>query len=199
VLVFRLSRPARLLVTVYGPGPSCARLATFARRGRPGVNRLPFSGSLFGRPLPPGRYAIVVEAVRGAQRTRIGRVLVVILSRDGREGGSRPLAAPDCRPTAVAFLASVGGDLGLSPGSQAPAGTGGVAGVRAGRGGGDEGDESPLLPNLPALPALPSIPAEDAFDVPSWALPALAGLAALGAAALAVFAIRRRRENAGWD
>jgi hypothetical protein len=201
VLVFRLSRPARLLVTVYGPGPSCQRLATFGRRGRSGVNRLPFSGSLFGRPLAPGRYAIVVEAVRAAERVRIGRVLVVILPRDGREGGSRPLAAPECDGAAIdAFLAS-GGVSELASDSQPPSGagggSGGVAGVSEARGDGD--DESPLLPNLPALPALPTFPAEGQFDVPAWALPALAGLAALGAAALAVFAIRRRRENAGWD
>jgi hypothetical protein len=197
VLVFRLSRPARLVVTVYGPGPSCRRLATFGRRGHEGVNRLPFSGSLFGRPLPTGRYAIVVEAVRGDERVRIGRVLVVILPRDGREGGSRPLAAPDCNSTAAisAFLASSGG--GVSELVSAAGGSGGVAGVSEARGG--DGEGSPLLPNLPALPALPAIPAEDSFDVPAWALPVLAGLAALGAAALAVFAIRRRRENAGWD
>jgi hypothetical protein len=208
VLVFRLSRPARVLVTVYGPGPSCERLATFGRRGRAGLNRLPFSGSLFGRPLPPGRYAIVVEVVRGGERVRIGRVLVVILARDGREGGSRPLAAPDCDGSAAAdaFLASVGSDFGRlaspsreSGADESAAGPGGVAGVSAGRGDGDEGDELPLLPNLPALPAIPSIPVEDAFDVPPWALPALGGLAALVAAALVAWAIRRRRENAAWD
>jgi hypothetical protein len=164
------------------------------------VNRLPFSGTLFGRPLAPGRYAIVVEAVRGGERVRIGRVLVVILARDGREGGSRPLAAPDCdRGAATAFLASAGdfGRLGSEPSGGSE--SGGVAGVSAARGDGDEGDRLPLLPELPALPALPSFPAEDPFDVPPWALPALGALAVLGAAALVVWAIRRRREYAGWD
>lgn len=209
--MFRLSRPAPLLVTVYGPGPSCERLATFRRRGRSGVNRLPVSGNIFGRPLPPGRYAIVVDALRGGKRVRIGRVLVTILARDGREGGSRPLAAPDCGGGATtAFLASAGGDFSalasLSGGAssgQASAGSGssgagGVAGVSAGRGD-DDGDS--LLPQLPALPAIPSVPLGNGFDVPPWALPALAIIGALGAAVLVAFGFRRYRESTGggWD
>jgi hypothetical protein len=197
MLVFRLSRPARLLVTVYGPGPSCHRLATFSRRGRAGVNRLPFSGSLFGRPLAPGQYAIVIEAVRGGKRVRIGRVLVVVLPGDGREGGSRPLAAPECgRGGAIALLAFGGGDLSqLGSGSQGRSGgtTGGVAGVRTGLDGGDG------LPFLPELPALPSIPYGDGFELPPWTLPAMGGLAGLGAAVLVAWALRRRREYADWD
>lgn len=220
--MFQLGRPGRLRVSVYGPGPSCARLGTFSRRGHPGVNRVPFSGTLFGRPLAPGRYAIVVEAVRGSQRVRIGRVLVVILPRDGREGGSRALPAPDCNGSggdrAFVFLTG-GGDFGSlsalaassdgedraagsdgaarGDGGAGEAGTGGVAGVSAGRG---EGDETPLLPNLPALPALPTVVGEEPLDVPLWAFVALGIGGALGAAALIGFGIRRHRENyGGWD
>ena len=211
ILVFRLNRPARLLITIYGPGPSCDRLGTFGRRGRAGFNQVPVSGSLFGRPLAPGRYAIVVEAVRDGRRVRIGRVVVTVLARDGREGGSRPLAAPECNAsgTTIAFLASGGGDFGdlASAGSADGSATavssdsepGGVAGVSADRGGGD--DDLPLLPELPALPALPTLPAGDALSVPWWWMPALGLLVALGAAALAVTAFRRHRENtwSGWN
>jgi hypothetical protein len=203
-------------VSVYGPGPSCEKLATFRRPGRSGVNRLPVSGSLFGRPLAPGRYAIVVEAVRRGERVRIGRVLVTILSSDGREGRNRLLAAPACGGAArtTAFLASAGGDFSaltsLSNGSSngkagagsGTSGAGGVAGVSAGRGDGEgQGDGETFLPQLPALPAIPSVPLDNAFDAPSWALPALAILGALGALALVGFGFRRHRENAGggWD
>jgi hypothetical protein len=206
VLVFRLARPAKLLVTVYGPGPSCGRLGTFGRRGRPGVNRLLFSGTLFGRPLAPGRYAVVVEAVRGGERVWIGRVVVLILARDGREGGNRPLAAPDCDggTAAVAFLASGGGDFGqlassssgdeteLGASGTGGDGAGGVAGVSAG----DSG--LPLLPSLPALPALPSMPAEDSFFSRTFFALAVGGT--LGAAAFFLAkGLRRRRDRAAWD
>ena len=205
MLVFRLAAPARLLITVYGPGPSCHRLGTFARRGRPGINEVPFSGTLFGRALAPGRYVIVVEAVRGPNRVRIGRVLVVILARDGREGGSRSLAAPDCSGYAVASLATGGGDFSPaalasndSSGRDDGESPGGVAGASAAAGTSD-GDDGPLLPNLPPLPELPTIPVEDPFSVPPWAFFALGILGALGATALLGAARRRRRENAGWD
>jgi hypothetical protein len=204
VLVFRLQSPARLLITVFGPGPGCERLGTFNRRGRPGVNRVRFTGTLFGRELAPGRYAVVVEAVRGERRTRIGRVLVVILARDGREGGNRLLAAPDCRADRVDALAprhssqarlASNDSSGRDDGSSA----GGVAGASASGGTSGTDDDGPLLPNLPALPELPTIPVEDAFGVPSWAFVALAILGGLGAAALVGAGIRRRRENASWD
>ena len=205
ILEFRLSKPARLLVSVYGPGPSCERLATFTRRGRAGMNRVPFSGTLFGRALPPGRYAIVLEAVRAGRRVRIGRILVVILARDGREGGNRRLAAPDCDGGTAAFLAAIrsgGGDFGSltavsNSSSTGDTGAGGVAGVAAGQGDVDE----PLLPNLPALPTIPTFPADEPFDVPPWAFVSLVILGLLGAAALLGRGIHRHRDGyrSGWD
>jgi hypothetical protein len=203
VLVFRLRRPARLLVTVLGPGPSCARLGTFSRPGRRGVNEVLFSGTLFGRALAPGRYVIVVEAVRGSERVRIGHVLVVILARDGREGGSRPLAVPECNGgNAFASFASGGGDFSqAAPASSggddgASQGSGGIAGVSADSG---DGNGLPLVPNLPALPALPSIPAKDSFDRFTTLL-ALAIGGTLGAAAFFLATgLRRRRDRAAWD
>jgi hypothetical protein len=203
VLIFRLDRPAKLLVTVYGPGPSCNRLGTFGRRGHLGINRLPFSGSLFGRPLARGRYAIVVEAWRGGKRFWMGRVLVVILARDGREGGNRPLAAPDCDGNAATgtFLASGGGDFSsgssgdeaklAASGGSGDDNTGGVAGVSAGN---DDG-----LPLLPALPALPWIPADDPYDGLAWIL-ALAVGGTLGAAVFFLAkGLLRRRHRAAWE
>ena len=210
--MFKLDRRARVLVTVYGPGPACRRVGTFTRRGHAGVNRVTFSGTLFGRALAPGVYAIVVEITGAPSRVRIGRVLVQILPKDGREGGSRPLAAPDCDGGSTALLASFpvgGGDFGTgtatgdpsaasaaslsSSGNQSP---GGVAGVAAGR---DDDGPLPALPSLPALPPLPAGPFDGPVEIPSWALPALFGLAGFGATILVMRALRRRREYAGWD
>lgn len=210
MLVFRLGRPAKLLVTIYGPGPSCNRLGTFSRRGQLGVNRVRFSGSLFGRALPPGRYAVVVEAWRGGKRVWMGRVLVVIPARDGREGGNRPLAPPDCNGNTarMTFLASGGGNFGqlasisfgdeaelAAAGGSGGESTGGVAGVNA-----RNDDGLPLLPNLPPLPALPSMPADDPYEGLAWTFVALAVGGTLGAAAFFLATgLRRRRDRTAWD
>jgi hypothetical protein len=136
----------------------------------------------------------------------MGRVLVVILAGDGREGGNRPLAAPDCdgSTATVTFLASGGGTFGqlasVSPGSSGDAAgggsggesTGGVAGASAGN---DDGP--PLLPNLAALPALPSMPSEDGGL--AWLVAAAIG-GTLGAAAFFLATgLRRRRDRAAWN
>jgi hypothetical protein len=187
MLLFELSRPARIRVTVYGPGPSCGRLGTFGRRGQAGVNRVRISGSLYGRPLPAGRYAIVVEAVRAGQAVRIGRVIVTILSRDGREGGNRPLVAPDCAGAPGGDSSRLGWSSGSASGSDR---TGGVAGERAAR----NDDDLSLLSDLPGLPALGSI-LVDPFKFPPWAVAALAVIAIFSAAAIVALGFQRFRDG----
>lgn len=188
-LVFRLERKARIAITVYGPGPSCNRLGTYGSQGHAGVNRIRFSGRLYGQPLPPGRYAVVVEAVRGRKRTRLGRVIVVILARDGREGGNRSLLPPYCgvvTPTSGGTLADSGQTLGPLGGSSS--GESGVAGVSE-----TQGDEDGLLPGLDGFTALPSLPVAGALEFPwLWLLAGvIGGLCALGATAGAVYYVRR--------
>jgi hypothetical protein len=77
-LRFRLSRPAKVEFRVTSPrlpGPSVPRTPTiraplarqgigrFSVRGRRGANRLRFTGSLRGRPLPTGRYRLTAQAI----------------------------------------------------------------------------------------------------------------------------------------
>jgi hypothetical protein len=162
VLLFPLARRARVEITVYGPGPSCTRLGTFTRRGHAGLNRIRFSGHLFGRKLPPGRYAIVVEAVRGQARTVVGSVVVSLLPRDGREGGSRPLATPDCRASGRIASTAAAVPTARAVSSDQPAGpTSGVAAVAATRASGDG-----VLPGIDVVPASPWPLGRGTFDFP---------------------------------
>jgi hypothetical protein len=194
MLVFRLKRPARVALTVFGPGPSCAKLGTFGRKGRLGINNLLFLGRLRGRALPPGWYAILVQAVRGSERRRVGRVMVAVLSHDGREGGGRPLAVPDCEHSSnadtfagsgLALDGSVpgSGSPGSTDGSRSPdAGVAGVAKTKRGSG-------------KSIVPPLPTFPAADSSAVPwLWIVGGLGFLSVLAAARVGVQRLRRYRE-----
>jgi hypothetical protein len=75
-LIFRLSRPAVLRITVIRVYPSCKRFGSFTVRARSGVNRVRFRGRLRGRPLPPGGYRLVVRA-KGAQRDAAAVPIVI--------------------------------------------------------------------------------------------------------------------------
>jgi hypothetical protein len=66
-VVFRLSRPAVVEITVTRVYPTCERLGTFTVRAGPGTNRIRFRGRLRGRALRPGSYRLVIRA-RGATR-----------------------------------------------------------------------------------------------------------------------------------
>jgi hypothetical protein len=66
-VVFRLSRPAVLEITVARVYPTCKRVGTFTVRAHAGTNRIRFRGRLRGRALPAGSYRLVVRA-RGARR-----------------------------------------------------------------------------------------------------------------------------------
>jgi hypothetical protein len=66
-LVFQLSRPATLRITIVRVYPSCERVGAFTVRAQQGMNRIRFRGRLRGRPLPEGGYRLIVRA-RGARR-----------------------------------------------------------------------------------------------------------------------------------
>jgi hypothetical protein len=75
-LVFRLSRPATLRITIVRVYPSCHRVGAFTARPRLGLNRIPFRGRLRGRPLPEGGYRLIVRA-RGAPRDAAAIPIVI--------------------------------------------------------------------------------------------------------------------------
>ena len=58
MISFRLSKPARLLLTVSGPGPGCAFVARGVLAGRSGLNRFLFDGSVSGGKLNRGAYRL---------------------------------------------------------------------------------------------------------------------------------------------
>jgi hypothetical protein len=115
-VVFRLSRPAVLDITVTRVYPTCKRIGTFTVRGQAGTNRVRFRGRLRGRALPPGSYRLVVRA-RGATND-VAAIPIVIaggpmsakeLKKARRASVCRePIA--DLPPDGVVYAASMGGD-----------------------------------------------------------------------------------------
>jgi hypothetical protein len=79
-LVFRLTRPAVLRITVFRVYPSCKRVGSFSVRAHEGVNRIRFRGRLGGRTLRPGGYRLVVRA-RGAERDAAAVPIVIARGR----------------------------------------------------------------------------------------------------------------------
>jgi hypothetical protein len=75
-LIFRLTRPAVLRITIVRVYPSCKRLGSFTVRAHSGVNRVRFRGRFRGRALPEGGYRLIVRA-RGATRDAAAVPIVV--------------------------------------------------------------------------------------------------------------------------
>jgi hypothetical protein len=94
-LVFRLSRPTVLRITVVRVYPKCKVLGSFTVRGRAGVNRVRFRGWLRGRPLPAGAYRLVVRA-RGASRNAAAVPIVVARGPVTRAALRKTRTAPPC-------------------------------------------------------------------------------------------------------
>ena len=89
-LIFRLSRPAVLRITIVRVYPSCERLGSFKVRAHAGVNRVRFRGRFRGRALPAGGYRLVVRA-RGAERD--AAAIPIVIAR----GKTSPAALREAR------------------------------------------------------------------------------------------------------
>jgi hypothetical protein len=109
-LVFKLLRPALLRFTIVRVYPTCERVGSFAVRGRPGVNRVPFRGRLRGRPLPDGTYRLRVRP-KGA-RADVAVVTVVIVNgkRMTTAELSKARHASVCRSAEIAVGRGTSGD-----------------------------------------------------------------------------------------
>jgi hypothetical protein len=103
-LIFRLSRPAVLRVTIVRVYPSCKRLGSFVVRAHAGVNRVRFRGRLRGRALPEGGYRLVIRA-RGATRDAAAVPIVVARGKITKEQIRKARSVSVCSG-AVAQLAS---------------------------------------------------------------------------------------------
>ena len=118
VLRFRLSRAAKLILVVRGPGPSCAIAGRIAFRGREGVNRFRFNGRIAGQPLEPGTYQLTLRP-RG-RKTTLGRAVVTIVA-PGSTAATRTLPQCTTQPAPVASGAGTYGGRGAGdPGSTDP-------------------------------------------------------------------------------
>ena len=99
MISFRLSRRARILLAVTGPGPSCDLVGRVPIAGRAGLNRVRFNGTVRKVRLEPGTY--LLESRLRAGGRRLGRTFVTIV--DPESPGKR-YARPQCLPTDLAAL-----------------------------------------------------------------------------------------------
>lgn len=106
MIVFRLSRPTMLRVTVVRVYPTCKRIGTFTVRGRAGVNRIRFRGRLGRRTLPAGSYRLIVRA-RGAERDAAAVPIVVARGPVSPATVRRLRRAMACSPAESIAVASV--------------------------------------------------------------------------------------------
>jgi hypothetical protein len=107
-LIFRLSKPAVLRVTIVRVYPSCKRLGSYVVRAHAGVNRVRFRGRLRGRALPEGGYRLVIRA-RGATRDAASVPIVVARGKITKDQIRKARSASVCGGP-VAQLASASTD-----------------------------------------------------------------------------------------
>jgi hypothetical protein len=116
MIVFRLSRPTVLRVTVVRVYPTCKRIGTFTVRGRAGVNRIRFRGRLGRRTLPAGGYRLIVRA-RGAERDAAAVPIVVARGPVSPATVRRLRRAMACAPAeSIALASAKEADAGSSGG-----------------------------------------------------------------------------------
>ena len=116
MIVFRLSRPTMLRVTVVRVYPTCKRIGTFTVRGQAGVNRIRFRGRLGRRMLPTGSYRLIVRA-RGAERDAAAVPIVVARGPVSAATVRRLRRAMACSPAeSLAVATPIEADAGSSGG-----------------------------------------------------------------------------------
>ncbi len=113
-----------LRLTILRVHPTCEVVGSLRVRGHAGVNRVPFSGRIHGRPLSAGTYRLVI----GAQRTPPAAQAAIVVAR-GRMSSvqfRKARRANACMPvfgfdSALPFVASsTGGGTGSEAGSGNP-------------------------------------------------------------------------------
>jgi hypothetical protein len=125
-LIFRLSQPAVLRITIVRVYPSCKRLGTFTVRAHSGVNRVRFRGRFRGRALPEGGYRLVIRA-RGATRDAAAVPIVVARGKITKEQIRKARSTSVCGGP-IAQLASASTDPSAVAGKGDGDGSGGLVG-----------------------------------------------------------------------
>jgi hypothetical protein len=192
-LRFFLRSPARVVFTVFGPGPGCELRGLFSAPGRAGYNQVPFRGRVAGRALAPGRYLITSQAVRGDSRRALGRLeLKIGAGGEAPRCGNPAAAVLGSEATLVSFgdsfASAVGGALAAevdeAPTASEPAKRGSAASApRRPPATEGEADRGTDLPGLPV--AIPEIRVPKSVGgLPTW--PGLVALAIVTFGALAI-------------
>jgi hypothetical protein len=108
-LIFRLTKPAILHVTIVRVFPSCKRIGSFNVRAHAGVNRIRFRGRFRGRVLPVGGYRLVVRA-RGAERAAAAVPIVIARGEASRVAVDTARNAKVCSESVeeIGFVSAAG-------------------------------------------------------------------------------------------
>lgn len=111
IISFRLSKAARLVLVVRGPGPTCDVAARIRIRGSAGTNRVRFDGTARNRRLHPGTYLLTAR-VRGTE-TDLARTFVRIENPGSRRKAVKPRCSQPApvasQPTNYAVASALGG------------------------------------------------------------------------------------------
>ena len=161
VYSFNLSRAARLVLAVRGPGPGCELAGRIRIAGRKGLNLFVFDGTIRNRPLPAGTY-VLVTTENGQDRVLARSYLTIAAPGSPVAKRVRPKCAADESDAPPPFTGLIGSLLGFEgTGLDAPSGTTGPAATTASdpaetpsRPGGVLGEQTPRTSGLPNLPAV---------------------------------------------
>jgi hypothetical protein len=152
-----LKRPARLVLLVQGPAPSCEEAGRLRFRGTHGANRVRFTGRVHGHALAPGVYRITVVAVRPSGRQVIGTTQVAVGANAPSAASARFACTTTPTLSALPFLAALVAPPFTDSGAEAAASGARQAGTKAAVATRKAGKS--VISHLPKIPRppLPSI------------------------------------------
>jgi hypothetical protein len=148
-----LKQPARLVLLVQGPAPSCESAGRIRFRATRGTNRVAFTGRVHGHALAPGVYRIVVVAVRPSGRKVIGTTQVAVGANAPNAASARFACTSAPTLDALPFLAALVAPPFAGSGGQAVASEAQQAGTKAAVATRSAGKS--VISHLPKLPHVP--------------------------------------------
>jgi hypothetical protein len=173
-----LKRPARLVLLVQGPAPSCESAGRLRYRATRGTNRFAFTGRVRGQALAPGVYRIVVVAVRPSGRKVIGTTQVAVGANAPNAASARFSCTSAPTLNALPFLAALVAPPFTGSGGQAVASGAQQAGTKAAVATRKAGKS--VISHLPKLPRPP---------LPTISEPGLSNVKGLAAILLVILAL----------
>ncbi len=104
VFSFELSKPARLVLAVRGPGPSCELAGQIRIAGTKGLNLFVFDGTIRNRPLEPGTY-VLVTTENGSPKVLARSYVTIVAAGAPVKKRIRPKCAQESADPLVALTA----------------------------------------------------------------------------------------------